>query len=101
MESMMDSTKCKSFILKGNSYKETLKEAYQHSVSENSPVFLAVGKEFFGKYGMTTAKVNPYELNREQALELVLKTLGDGVFVGTTGFLSRELHELRSKLNQK
>ena len=37
-------------------------------------------------------------MNREQALEVIVPSLGDhDVIVATTGFLSRELYEIRKR----
>lgn len=64
-------------------------------------MFLTIGKDFFEKYKLKSVLTNEYPLTREQALETIVSTISDGVFVGTTGFLSRELSELREKLNHK
>jgi len=40
-------------------------------------------------------------LNREEALEIVISALGrNDITVGTTGFLSRELYEIRERKKQ-
>lgn len=86
MEKMIESTKCKYFYMQRDNFQENLKTAHQIAKDENSPVFLIVGKDYFSKYTLTNIKTNVYELYREEALELILQDIREGIFVGILYF---------------
>lgn len=51
----------------------------------------------FSPYKLQTNFSSDYSMNREQALDIILKNSKSyDIFVGTTGFLSRELEDLRN-----
>tara|TARA_B110000008_G_C16945084_1_gene554089 strand:+ start:342 stop:1475 length:1134 start_codon:yes stop_codon:yes gene_type:complete len=74
-----------------------LKIAYEKS----GPSAILVRKGAFDKYKLQNDKQLIRELNREQAIELVVNELGvKDIVVSTTGMASRELFEYRKKLSQ-
>lgn len=77
-----------------------------HSVSEalkqSQPVCILVRKNSFEASSSPSSSTNfdDYELSREDAISTVIQISSeDDVFVSTTGMASRELYELREKLN--
>lgn len=81
--------------------EETLDSALDYTKRRNSPFALLVKRQTFEQYKLVNKESNPYELNREDALRVALKALDDwDVVVGTTGFTSREVFELREQWEQ-
>lgn len=87
--------------------EEVLKAAKEHMQKTRGPFAVLVRKRTFHKYASNNIKDNSskkYEHSRESALKLVVKAIDnldkDGVTVGTTGMLSRELFEHRKESNQ-
>jgi len=71
-----------------------------HMNNRSSPYALVVRRQTFLNYKMTRKIKNGYSVLREQAVEIIAKELGNhDVVVGTTGFLSRELYEIRVRNN--
>ena len=67
----------------------------------NKPVALVIRKGTFSKYqSINKEKVMMGELLREEALEVILKELGDDMVVSTTGKESREIFEIRERNNE-
>jgi phosphonopyruvate decarboxylase len=72
-----------------------------HLKSRGSPYAFLVRRQCFVKYDIKTPVVADFPLNREQAIEALVEKLGKyDVVVGTTGFPSRELYEMRIKKGQ-
>lgn len=68
---------------------------------DNKPVALVIRKGTFSKYQpINKDKVMMGELLREEALEVILKELGDDMVVSTTGKESREIFEIRERNNE-
>ncbi len=71
----------------------------------NSPVILLAKKGIFSKYKKRKEIIDPKFrnlLSRECAISLILSTLPkNSIFISSTGYISRELYELREMLNQK
>lgn len=90
------------YIIDANTdYKTTIKEATLKANSTSAPVALVVRKDTFSPYKLSDTKKETTSLSREEALETVLKNLNpNDIVVSTTGMLSRELFELREKLEQ-
>lgn len=76
-------------------------EAAVHSAKKRrSPYALIVKRQCFTNYKLKNVASNVYPLNREQSLEIILPLLGShDVVVASTGFLSRELYEMRDKIH--
>ena len=68
----------------------------------SKPFVLLVKKNTFSKYQLTNKKISNYELNREEAIKLIINSLNDDsdVVVSTTGKASREVFEYRKAINQ-
>ena len=68
---------------------------------DNKPIALVVRKGAFSKYSpIDKEKAVMGELLREEALDTILKEIGDDMIVSTTGKESREIFELREKFGQ-
>ncbi|EER18664.1 Phosphonopyruvate decarboxylase, putative, partial [Perkinsus marinus ATCC 50983] len=78
---------------------EALEAAAAQSMESKTPHLILVRKDTFSRYTLEMAaeydKTLP--MTRENAIRVVLKAGGDqATYVGTTGFLSRELFEIRA-----
>lgn len=81
--------------------KILLKKAFQYMKETNRPFAFIVRKGTFEKYDLKNKKQSEYELKREDAIETIVKHLKPSdVVVSTTGHISRELYEIRERLNQ-
>tara|TARA_B100000519_G_C14243378_1_gene438470 strand:- start:764 stop:1894 length:1131 start_codon:yes stop_codon:yes gene_type:complete len=68
---------------------------------EKRPAVLLIKKGTFEKYGKVIKKSDNGLMKREDALTIVLDNLGqEDIVVATTGKTSREIFEIREKLNQ-
>ena len=70
----------------------------------NSPVVLLAKKGVFKKYQKRNFIKDQYTnlICREEAIkQIILSFPEDTTFISSTGFISREVYEIRSKLNQK
>lgn len=77
--------------------KRQLEEAVAYMISNHAPYVLLVRKDVFSDYKMKNSTSVPhYEMNREDAINLVLDQLGkNDIIVSTTGKTSREVFEKR------
>jgi len=73
-----------------------VKQAFAYMTEHGTPYALLVSKGTFDTYEQNNT-VSEGSMTREEALEAVLDSMKDAVFVGTTGKLSREVFELREK----
>lgn len=81
--------------------RKTLKKAIQYMAKDQCPYALLVRKDSFESYTLQDAKATYYPLKREEAIRIVLSYLKEtDVIVSTTGKTSRELFELRERLQQ-
>ena len=104
---LLDTMEIKYFILKKTDdkkiVKQTVNDAMLFARENNAPVALVVQKGFFEKYQLqkNARNSNKWEgLNRVDVVEKILLSLkSNDVIVSTTGVASRELFELRKKLN--
>lgn len=71
-------------------------------IKKTGEVFaLVVEKDTFDTYTLVNNRVSPYEMSREEAIQIVAGSLeDDAVIVSTTGMISRELFEYRSANKQ-
>jgi len=80
---------------------EAVDTAIHHMENRPGPYALLVKRQCFTKYKMKKMEPNQYELNREEAMKLVIDATGEwDILVATTGFLSRELYEYREEKGQ-
>jgi len=80
---------------------EAIDTAVHHMENRPGPYAFLVKRQCFTKYKMKNVEPNAYHLTREEILRLVLDHVGPwDVLVGTTGFLSRELYEIREERKQ-
>ena len=73
-----------------------------HCQTQKTPFVLLVRKRTFETYkGKSMPRKDEFSLTREAVLETVSQIAPSGsVFVGTTGYTSRELYEIRTKYHQ-
>jgi phosphonopyruvate decarboxylase len=71
-----------------------------HMKNRGSPYAFLVRRQCFVKYDIKKSVNSDFPLSREQAIEHLVDKIGKyDVVVGTTGFPSRELYEMRIKKN--
>ena len=78
--------------------RNVLKECSEHLCRNNSAYAIVVRKNTFSDY--TPAKKTeetPYEMSREEAIEVIANRMKGSLFVSTTGMASRELYEIRDR----
>ena len=81
--------------------KISLDKAFEYMKETKKPFAFIIRKNTFEKYIKKNDTKNNYTLEREVAIEEVLKTLkSSDVIVSTTGHISREVYEIREKYNQ-
>lgn len=87
-------------ILSDN-FEADLEYLIKLAIKDNKPTALVVRKGTFSKYSsVNKEKAVMGELLREEALETILKEIGDDMVVSTTGKASREIFEIREKNNE-
>ena len=75
-----------------------LKEAVPRAQNTNGPVALIIKKGTFKPFAGLQGGQPPFELSREEAIEQVIDMLAeDDVLVSTTGMVSREVFESRTR----
>lgn len=76
---------------------QSVESAIFHMQKRSSPYALIVRRQCFVSYKFKNKASNTFPLSREDALKVVVENIGPhDVVVGTTGFLSRELYEIRA-----
>jgi len=81
--------------------EKVLEEAVKYMKEKNAPFALIVKKGIFEEYELKTQTKNSFNLNREDAIKLVVNQLSDeDIVISTTGKTSRELFEYREKNKQ-
>ena len=100
MLKMLKSMECDYAVL-GETIQEAeeiVDEAVRTMAEKNCPYVIAVREGTFEKYQAAETNKNKYELSREEAIELVLQSLGENdIIVSTTGKASREVFEYRKR----
>jgi len=78
--------------------RESLDTAKHYLNSRKAPYALLIKRQTFTPYKLENTVENKYDMTREEAIEIIIKTQGEwDVTVATTGFTSRELYEIRAK----
>lgn len=81
--------------------KPLIQKAINYIREEQVPFAFIVKKGTFEKYSLVSKVSSGFNLVREDAIETVIKQLGQkDVIVATTGHISREVYETRNRLNQ-
>lgn len=79
--------------------REQIAVCREHLTKKGSPFAFVVRKNTFSEY-----KLPPVDdgnaMSREQAIEIIADSMGDSLFVSTTGMASRELYEIRERKGQ-
>lgn len=80
---------------------QSVESAIFHMQKRSSPYALIVRRQCFVSYKFKNKATNSFPMNREEALKVIVENIGQhDVVVGTTGFLSRELYEVRAARNE-
>lgn len=83
------------------SAKDVLQEALAYTKKNSAPYALIVKKGSFEPYTLKSSTNTSHTLTREEAIETVVQSLDkNDIVVSTTGKASRELFEIRKRLNQ-
>jgi len=81
--------------------KDQIDKIINKAITGNRPVAIIIKKGTFDNYRSMVAKENIGSISREESLEIILNNLPkDSVVVSTTGKTSREIFEIRNRLNQ-
>lgn len=100
---LLETMKIKYEILPKNevNMENSIKKAADYMEETKNPYALIVSKNTFSSYKLKNIIDNGYELNREEVIKHIISNIDDNsVIVSTTGKTSRELFELRQRLNQ-
>jgi len=95
------------FVLENNEFNilKAVENAINITKNVNSPVILLAKKGIFSTYKKRNEIIDPKFknlLSREKAISLIISTLPENsIFISSTGYISRELYELREMLNLK
>ena len=98
MTELLDAMEMPWFLLPRETAEagEVLSEAVRTMRENMGPVAILVRKKTFAPYKLIHENATTYPMNREQAIECVVRRLGpDDLIVSTTGKASRELYEYR------
>ena len=80
---------------------DLVRKMVERAKVESRPVALVVRKGLFAEYKLRSPRPDVADLNREAAIENVLRSLpADAVVVSTTGMISREVYETRERMGQ-
>lgn len=102
-DKLLDAMGIKYSILPDNfeEAKSFIDNAVQYMKDTNCPYAFIIRKGTFEKYSLKNKKVSNYELNREEAIETVIRNLKTtDIIVSTTGHISREVYETRERIGQ-
>ena len=78
-----------------------LEKAIYISIKESKPYALLVKKNTFDNYKSKKCKTSSFELNREEAVKLIIDSINKkDIVISTTGKTSREVFEYRETLRQ-
>ena len=81
--------------------KNAIQEAVKYATENNAAYALIIQKGTFEPYKLQNNKVYDFEMNREEAIKVIVDNIADSdIIVSTTGKTSRELYEYRDELNQ-
>ena len=84
-----------------NQFAMQISNGVEIAKTENRPVVLLIIKGTFEKYTTEIEKSHIQRMQREEALEIILRNLDDNaIVVSTTGKTSREIFEIREKNGQ-
>ena len=80
---------------------KTLSDAIEHAKQRRGPVALLVKKNTFETFNLSNEHKVSLELSRERSIEILVEEIGEqGFIVASTGKISRELFEIRERLQK-
>lgn len=86
------------YLILSEEYEKQIVDCYDYMKATNRTIAIVVKKGTFSKYEKEWDFKNKYNLTREMALEVIIKSVGDQEYiVSTTGKSSREIFEIREK----
>jgi len=82
-------------------YENKINVAIEYMKKNKAPYAVVIKKGTFEEYKLQSKKETNYELNREDAIKIIVQLLDDkSIIVSTTGKTSRELFEFREEHKQ-
>lgn len=88
------------YLLLDEEYEKQIAFCRSYMKENGRPVALVVRKNTFDKYEKRIVNANEYKISREEALETLVQNLTkEEYIVSTTGKTSREIYEIREKMN--
>jgi phosphonopyruvate decarboxylase len=101
MEDLLQALQIPYFYSSSSSnFLNTLQLAINRMMKESRPVVFLISKDTFNRKIVPPEKSQDFPMTRARALKLVIENLSDECFtVSTTGFISRELFNIRSKFS--
>ncbi len=79
------------------SIEKKIKAVADHFKTKKSPYAFIVRKNLFQEYNLEKQRRNDYTLSREETIKMIMQNLNnDEIIVSSTGFVSREVFELRN-----
>ena len=94
---VLSSIKLKTFILKSTNYKKKINEALNFIRKNSSPACIVVDKFFFEKINIKK-NFNSFKKKRINFIKALLNNKRkNDIFIGSTGYISRELFYLNEK----
>ncbi|MBK7107121.1 MAG: phosphonopyruvate decarboxylase [Ignavibacteriae bacterium] len=99
---ILESLEIPYVIIDGNcDYMKNIQDIVNLAKRTSAPVAILIRKDTFNSFRLDNSTEKQNLLSREEALEEVIKSIpNNAIVVSTTGMLSRELFELREKMNQ-
>lgn len=100
---LLDCMEIKNVVLSKDAYEITrqIDEACLYMRARKEPYAFIVEKDTFEDYTPQNKATSTFQLNREEAVKLVIDSLESGdIVISTTGMISRELFEYRERKNQ-
>ena len=88
--------------MSNNEVKNYIKDACEYMKEENMPYAFVIKKGTFSEYRLQNiSEDEKLSLSREKAIELIVSNIDkNAAIVSTTGMASRELFEIRERLNE-
>lgn len=102
-EQMLDCLGIPYFVLPSDDHAcaEVVANAMAIMKERSAPVALLVRKQTFAPYQLKFQAENSYAMSREEAISIILAgSPDDSVIVSTTGMISREVYEYRTRHDQ-
>ncbi len=87
------------YLIADENYEKQVEYCIKYMKINKKPIALIIKKGYFNKYKSVSNNTNKLKINREEALDTIIKNIGDSLIVSTTGKTSREIFEIRENHN--